>query len=275
MTRWCHGYAPSEEEDIYWEFGGEGTPVVLCHGAGSNHVSFYQQMAGLASDRTQVIVWDQRGYGNSTCHSGIVGPTAAGRDLDAVLAKLGLGSAGIHLVGQAMGGMVAAAWAVANPGRALSLAIWDGPFGVSEDGRELIWTMRPDDGNIKANRQDPSVGKAGAVGLDFSERNPAQAYLYQTLQQLGNTRPGYRALFAALAKEPVAIEALAQLDIPILLGLGEQDPTVDAAAFEQLASLLPKAVVTVIPGAGHSPYFEVPEAWNAILRSHAGLEEEV
>jgi hypothetical protein len=50
MTNWRTGFAASCGERIYWECAGTGAPVVICHGAGSNHVSFYQQMTGLAGE---------------------------------------------------------------------------------------------------------------------------------------------------------------------------------------------------------------------------------
>ncbi|MDB5680768.1 MAG: alpha/beta hydrolase, partial [Sphingomonas bacterium] len=102
MTVWRHGYASSGDERIYWEAGGDGLTIVLCHGAGSNHVSFYNQMAGMASDEVRVVTWDQRGYGNSTCVGGAVGPRTATSDLTAVLAAAGA-TGPVHVVGQAMG----------------------------------------------------------------------------------------------------------------------------------------------------------------------------
>jgi pimeloyl-ACP methyl ester carboxylesterase len=63
----------------------------------------------------QVIVWDQRGYRNSTLVTGEVGVAAAGRDLSVVLEANGLDSIPVHLVGQALDALVVAAWTVANP----------------------------------------------------------------------------------------------------------------------------------------------------------------
>ena len=85
MTSWNTGYAESGGERIYWERAGEGVPIVLCHGAGSNHLSFYHQVPGLSAAGHQVIVWDQRGFGNSTLLTGEIGIAVAGRDLSAVL----------------------------------------------------------------------------------------------------------------------------------------------------------------------------------------------
>jgi pimeloyl-ACP methyl ester carboxylesterase len=40
------------------------------------------------------------------------------------------------------------------------------------------------------------------------------------------------------------------------------------AALIELAARLPEATVVTLVGSGHSPYFEVPDAWNAAVRAH-------
>lgn len=262
MTSWDTGYAESDGERIYWERAGEGIPIVLCHGAGSNHLSFYHQVPGLSAAGHQVIVWDQRGYGNSTLATGEVGVTAAGRDLTAVLEANALGSAPVHLVGQALGALVVSAWAVANPQRVLSVSMLDGPFAASPDGSELIWTLEATDDDVHSTQVDRQVGRTVGVSAAFAERDPAGTYLYQTLQELGNTKPSYSQLFAAAKSEPVSLEQFASLDLPVLIGRGEYDQLANVDALDRLASLLPRASRVTIPGAGHSPYIESPTEWN-------------
>ncbi|WP_176489055.1 alpha/beta fold hydrolase [Rhizorhabdus dicambivorans] len=270
MTGWQHGYAASGGERIYWEKAGEGAPIVICHGAGSNHLSFFQQIAGLADDGTQVILWDQRGYGNSTFTSDDWGIATGASDLSAVLDAVGLAAAPIHLAGQALGALVAARWAVSNPERVLSLALWDGPFAPIKGGRELGWQLKPDDTDVQATLVDRRLGWTRSVGADFAARDPVRTYLYQTFQEVGNQRPPYSRTFAAAQAEPVSIAALAALPAPILLGRGEHDHVADPAAYVELAAHLPNATVETLPGAGHSPYFERPAEWNAAMRRHVG-----
>jgi pimeloyl-ACP methyl ester carboxylesterase len=171
MTDWQTGYAASGGERIYWESAGKGVPIVLCHGAGSNHVSLYQQVAAFASDHHQVVVWDQRGYGNSTLETGIFGIATATSDLTAVLQAAGLGDARVHVVGQALGGLVAAAWAVRNPERTVTLALCDGPLALIDEGRRLGWTLEPNDKGVQATLVDRQLGQTVAVGRLFEERD--------------------------------------------------------------------------------------------------------
>jgi len=57
---------------------------------------------------------------------------------------------------------------------------------------------------------------------------------------------------------------------PTLLLAGEHDPIWPPAAVRGIADAIPDARMEVIPGAGHSPYFEQPDAFNAHLAAFLG-----
>ena len=268
MAKWKTGYAQSAGERIYWESAGEGVPIVICHGAGSSHFSFYQQVGGLASDDIRIIVWDQRGYGNSTLATGKFGISAAADDLTAILQAAGLATEPVHVVGQAMGALVAAKWAISNPDRVLTLALWDGPFAAGNDDRDLVWTLPPGDLGVQGTLENRQVGKTRAVGALFEARDPVGTYLYQTIQEMGNVKPSYAQVFTAAQAEPIPIAGLNELGVPILIALGETDLVASVEAYKHLAALIPRATMRVLEGCGHSPYFETPELWNRIALDH-------
>jgi 3-oxoadipate enol-lactonase len=268
VARWQVGYAPSGGERIYWECAGDGIPIVICHGAGSGHLSFYQQVAGMASDTIRILTWDQRGYCNSTLNSGQIGIGISVEDLTCVVRATGLENSPLHLVGQAMGALVAASWAIANPGLVQSLALWDGPFAASEDRRQLLWKLNPDDKGVQATKVNRHVGQTRSVGTEFLERDRARTFLYQSLQELGPVRPSYAEAFAVAQAEPVPLAPLVALDVPILIGRGEFDHVADPADYDELRAVFPRAELVVIPGCGHSPYFEEPQTWNQVTLRH-------
>ena len=267
MTNWRTGFAVSDGERIYWECAGTGVPVVICHGAGSNHVSFYQQMTGLAGEDYQLVLWDQRGSGNSS-RSGAFDLHASAGDIDAVLAAAGLGDAPVHLVGQAMGGLVAGAWALAHPERTLTLALMNGPFGLSADGNALAWALEASISPVTETLGDRQLGQTQAVGQAFQDADYSGTYLYTTVQLLGTNRASYQESFAAAAATPLPLDGLRALDAPILFGWGELDPTINGTALTELAARIPGATTVTLANGGHSPYFEMPEAWNAAVRAH-------
>ena len=114
------GYVDSAGERIYYEVTGAGRPLVLCHGLGGNHAIWWRQIEAFAAEH-QVITWDMRGFGNSTLHSGEVGPQAARRDLLALLDHLGLDR--VTVLGQSLGGYVALGFALEHPDRIETLVL--------------------------------------------------------------------------------------------------------------------------------------------------------
>jgi 3-oxoadipate enol-lactonase len=67
-------------------------------------------------------------------------------------------------------------------------------------------------------------------------------------------------------------EAVAAITCPVLLVVGDRDPLFPPASIRATAELLADARIVELPGCGHSPYFEDPEAWNLVVgRFLAGL----
>ena len=101
--------------------GGEGAPVVLLHGIGSNAHSFVPLMQALAG-RCPSLAWDAPGYGESHPLSP-AWPDAS--DYAAALSRL-LGRLGIPrcvLVGHSLGALIAGRFALVSPRRVVALAL--------------------------------------------------------------------------------------------------------------------------------------------------------
>ena len=105
----------------YLARAGEGMPVVLLHGIGSNARSFEPLIAALDA-RYRVMAWDAPGYGDTV-------PLAAERpdasDYAAALQRLldDLGISRCVLVGHSLGTLIAARFAVMSPDRVATLCL--------------------------------------------------------------------------------------------------------------------------------------------------------
>jgi pimeloyl-ACP methyl ester carboxylesterase len=55
--------------------------------------------------------------------------------------------------------------------------------------------------------------------------------------------------------------------VPTLFIVGDEDALTFPWLIEATAAVIPQAELQVIGGAGHSPYFEQAEAFNAVLTS--------
>ena len=247
------GYLEVEGERLYYETYGAGTPLVLCHGLGGNHAIWYQQVAHFAR-RYRVITWDQRGFGRSSNDAGQTGPAAAVRDLAALLDALDLQQP--HLVGQSMGGWAALGHALEHVGRVRSLVLADSIGGIyTPQVRASYEAFRP--------RRCDRIGSHDAVAAGLSETDLAKAFLYE---QIGDTPPPLQARMRELLRETEQDRnAIARLAVPTLLVVGSEDPIFPPHVIREAAGVLPDARVAEIDGAGHSPYFERPDAFNDVV----------
>src|SRR5438094_115563 len=85
----------------YEDTGGVGPTILFLHGAGGNHLSWWQQVP-LFAEEYRCVTMDQRGFGQSPDIVGGPGPAALGADALALLDHLGISQAA--LVAQSMGG---------------------------------------------------------------------------------------------------------------------------------------------------------------------------
>lgn len=63
----------------------------------------------------------------------------------------------------------------------------------------------------------------------------------------------------ALQRRPDQQKALAQISVPTLVLCGEHDALCPVSRHETMAELIPGAVLSIIPGAGHLPTLEQPQ----------------
>jgi len=231
--------------------------LVLCHGAGGNHAVWFQQVPVLAREH-RVITWDHRGFGRSTDRARASSPRVAVEDLRALLDALDLSR--VDLVGQSMGGWTALGFALAHPERVRTLTLADTPGGIPVPAvARLAAGARAGDALIPPDR----MGLHPALDTSLARRDPARAYLYQMLGGFGE--PDLARIAPGLLATTVDESRVAALALPVLFVVGERDPLFPPAAIREAAARVPGARVVEIPGTGHSPYFEEPEAWNAAL----------
>jgi pimeloyl-ACP methyl ester carboxylesterase len=71
----------------------------------------------------------------------------------------------------------------------------------------------------------------------------------------------------------IAPQALAQLNMPVLLLAGRNTPAIHAEIFRNICAAMPQAEHTWLDGAGHATSRDQPEAFNrrvmAFLQQHA------
>ena len=246
--------APINGIDLYYEVSGpaEAQPVVFLHGAGGNHVSWWQQVP-VFNQTYRCISIDHRGFGRS------LDPTGAGAarfvdDLEALLTHLGIDR--VALVAQSMGGRTALGFSVRHPERVRALVMADtwGFFDWPEQ-LERARVLREQ----TANASDPLLVRA--VGPTFRATEPARTFLYQQVGGLNPPRP------TTANDDPNAPtpEQVAALKVPVLMLEGEEDDVVHPPLMEAFHALIPGSEYVTVPQAGHSVYFENARQFNDLV----------
>lgn len=254
---------------IYYEEHGRGFPAVFVHGAGGNHMSWWQQVPEF-SRRYRCITVDQRGWGLSLDSDGS-GPSELVADLAALLDELGVEET--FLVAQSMGGIACFGYAVAQPQRVKGLVLANTFAGM----RREVWLASSEDvrqsvRDIWERRQADMVKRA--LSREFSVRHKDRAFLYKQIRLLNEHGPNhhhassrvdrYRALERS-GELAFTRAHLASMSVPVLFIGGEHDEVMPVALMEVAKQMIPGARLVVVPGAGHSVYFEQPETFNHVV----------
>ncbi|MGH7836707.1 MAG: alpha/beta fold hydrolase [Candidatus Binataceae bacterium] len=244
--------------DLYYEVHGDGPTLVLAHGGGGNHLSWWQQIPEL-SRQFRCVRFDHRGFGFSRDHDGGPGANAFVEDLRQLLDHLGIERAA--LAGQSMGGWTILGFAAAYPDRVNALALCDTTAGV--DDPEVIREQAAALGELRKGGLAQILTHAYAA--DFPRREPARHFLYQQISGLNHHVPP--TLLPTLMGLKHRLDTIIEKRIPTMLLVGEEDALAPPPAMELIARRIPHARFVKVPGAGHSVYFERPAEFNQIVLS--------
>jgi len=250
-------FAPVNGIDLYYETHGDGPAVVLAHGAGGNHLSWWQQVPEFAS-RYRCITFDHRAFGLSRDGHGEakLGRRAFHEDLRALLDLLEVETCAV--VAQSMGGRTAVGFALRNPGRCQAI-VFAGTTGgaVDDDVRQM-----------QAAHRETDLGRlpllARAVSPELRERAEALHFLYRSIAKLNPPRP--RDFLAPIpGYTGSSAQRLAESGIPILFLVGDDDAITPPEIIERCHRAVPGSRFVRIADSGHSTYFEQPAAFNAAV----------
>jgi 3-oxoadipate enol-lactonase len=254
---------------LYYEEYGSGIPIVFAHGAGGNHVSWWQQVPVL-SRHYRCITFDHRGWGLSLDIDD-TGPAAFIEDLTSFVDHLRLEKP--FLVAQSMGGLSCLGFAVRNPDRVRGLVMANTFAGM----RREVWLASNDElrrlvQSVWERRREDGVKRA--LGRGFAAAHKERAFLYKQIRMLNEQGPNRLQTetqvqrLRALERTPetgITREALATLPTPVLFIGGEDDEVMPVSLMAVAQTLIPNARMTVVSGAGHSVYFEQPDVFNQLL----------
>jgi pimeloyl-ACP methyl ester carboxylesterase len=246
---------------IAYERVGEGSPLVLVHGAAVDSRMWRPQLAALADEFT-VVAWDEPGAGRSSNVPADFALADYADSLAALSDALDLGPA--HVAGVSWGGTVALELYRHRPELVASLLLVDTYAG---------WKGSLPEGEVQARVEGLRQTLAASDHLFdptlpglFAGDPPAEVVpLMQAMA--ADVRPESMRTALLVMAETDQRDLLPRIAVPTLLIWGEQDGRSPLGVARRLEQAIPGARLVVIPAAGHVSNLEAPDAFNDAVRA--------
>ncbi|WP_433310299.1 alpha/beta fold hydrolase [Micromonospora sp. CA-269861] len=258
-----HDGARSQGMHVVHDGPPEKPPLLLIHGSGMSGASWNPLVPALAGHH-HVIRVDLPGCGRSPVPPSYEVSDQADR-VAAVLDNLGIRS--VVTIGHSSGGYIATALAERRPDLVRSLVLVS--TGPSPDALlpqpvllrallapplgSLLWARRSD----TMIRRGISVTCARPIDVPDDLVSDLRRLTYRTLRSVLHAYDAY-------IEERNVPERLAALHVPVLVVFGAADPRWDPSSAHRYEAAA-KARVELLPGVGHVPMLEAPEATSRLL----------
>ena len=248
---------------LYYEIHGQGFPLVLIRGLGSNMEHWYEQVPAFSREH-QVITFNNRGIGRSSAPDLPWSIKQMAGDAAALIKAAAGGRA--HVLGISMGGMIAQELALAWPQRVASLVLTATHCGGAHKVMPTAETMelfaKLVEGSTLAEQME---GRKALFSLETLDHHP------EVLERYTQVAAAYAAPPEVMHGQWQAIQEfdtydrLPMISAPTMVLAGADDRLVPRGNAEILARRIPGAKLAVIPQAGHQLVIEAPQATNAAV----------
>ena len=246
----------------YTDTGGNGTPVLLVH-AFPMHAGMWDPQIQALGDRFRFITPDLMGFGASTAPEDRAAYSVDGYadDLAALLDELGIDD--VTLVGLSMGGYIAFAFLRKYRSKVSALVLADTRAEADDEA-----------GKAKRSGQQDMVAEGGTAGLidalvgallGGSTRDEKADVVDKVRKVMDNPAAGFIGALEALKNRPDSSGELAQIDVPTLVIVGEDDAVTTPEMARRIHDNVAGSKLVEIPRVGHLSNLEDAEAFNAAL----------
>lgn len=258
--------------ELYYQDVGTGESIVFLHGGFMHHRVWDRQIAALQGE-CRLIVPDLRGHGRSEKPTDGYEPTRFARDVESLLAELGIGSA--TLVGWSLGATVATAYLeVASREPDAVVLTSSGIFQEFADDAQADHGLDVDE-LIAQHRSNPPAGMETFVEELFAEK-PSEAER-RWLWSIGMETPLHVVLAVLDIYRTVDYgtleRALSNADTTVGVFQGAHDGAASLAAAEQVATeLVDDGRFVRFDESGHVPFLEEPDKFTEELKKVTGMD---
>ncbi|MFZ6046496.1 alpha/beta fold hydrolase [Pseudomonas sp. CR3202] len=241
----------------YYEGGPtKGETILMVHGFGASKDNWLR-FARHFTQRYHVIALDLPGFGDSDRPAGSYDVGTQAERLESFVKTLELGK--VHLVGNSMGGHIAALFAARHPQQVRSLALFDNGGIKAPKQSELFRLIESGQPNPLVVRSADDFERMLAFVFVEPPRLPDSVKAYLAAQSMAN-EAHYDEVFRQLRERYIPLEPeLPRIESPTLLLWGDHDRVLDVSSIEVMKPLLKKPSVVIMQNCGHAPMIERPE----------------
>jgi 3-oxoadipate enol-lactonase len=241
--------------------GGAGRPVVLLHGIGGSVADWAPQLEDL-QDRHRVVALDARGFGRSDRTYGAMSFADYAADVIDVLDMIDVERP--IVVGLSLGGMIAQAVALADPGRIDGVVLCDTSAALDPplvEALRLAQQLVISDGMGQVGELFlPSLAGPGVT-------EASHPWFAGFCESFRSTDPLVFSTGLGAIAGLDHLPRLGELRLPVLVVHGTEDLLLPMAHAEAIASVVPGSTLHPLEGVGHLSNLEAPDAFGAALET--------
>jgi pimeloyl-ACP methyl ester carboxylesterase len=256
---------------LHYERRGAGEPLVLVHGSWVD-CRVWDEVAPLLRRSFEVIVYDRRGHGLSTCPPGQGSVHEDVDDLAALIDLLGVGPA--HVAGVSFGASIVLRLTAARPDALRSIAVHEPPlFDLIERGTEPreLTELRADLSSVAARLEAGDLEGGARLYFDRVAQSPGGwAGLDPARRRaLIEAAPTYLDQYRDPDALRIDLGDLGDFGGPALVTHGDRRPPFFKRMAEMVSAALPAARSELIPGTAHDPQVTHPDAYTRAIEEFA------
>lgn len=245
------------DHEIVYLKGGQGEPILMVHGFAANKDN-WTRFAKFISPAYHVVALDLPGFGESTC---LGNASYSIEDQAQRLAQFAdaIGLKKFHIIGNSMGGHIAARYTVMFPERVLTLGLFDSGGVRSPVPSEL---------GKRLSRGEPNPLVAGSVKefdqlikFVFSTPPDIPRFVKRLLvKEAQRHKASNQRIFKQISSEHTSLEPdLPKIKTRTLVLWGNQDRVIDVSCVEILKKGLSNSASVIMENCGHVPMIERPQ----------------
>lgn len=264
-TQWVErrltGLSPEEiqigEFTIRYYEGGpaDAETLVMLHGFGGNRDTWLR-FSRPFTEHYHVIAVDLPGFGESSKPDVSYDVASQVERLHALIQALKIRK--LHLIGNSMGGHIAALYSARYSDDVLSLALLNNAGITTATKSEMMQRVQRGEPNPLVVRKPEDFDALLHFVFVTPPDMPGPLKRHFAEQSMAN-REHYDRVFAQLRERYVPLEPeLAKIQVPTLLLWGDQDRVLDVSSIAVMKPLLKQPTVVIMKNCGHVPMLERP-----------------